>query len=532
MRRRDLTRVMASALAAGMVVSMAGCGGKGGSTAETTAAPDTTAAPETTAAPAETEAAETTAAAEEEDLGAYTVRKDADGNVYDLGGMEVIIRDWFSQETEAQNAMDEAREEYLDWIQETYNFTIKAQNMSGWGDVHTDFVNYATAGGDENYIFALWQGAQAQSELDSELMYDLSSLDCLDFSESKWNPIVKDLYTFDGKVYAMNAEENEPRGGMFFNKRLLTEAGINPEDLYTWQEDGSWTWDKFEELCEQIYQDTNNDGEIDRWPIMTFNDPFYTAAVFSNGGSYVAKENGKYVNNLESAATLDAVNWARDMLTKYRKPDPQDAAWDYCYTGFINGEAAFMADEAYNAGAYDPDNTASAKFSAMKDDFGFVCFPKGPNATDYTNGANNNIYVIPGCYDADKAWKIAFAYDLYTEPTPGYEDVSSMKQRYYSAFRDMESVDLTIARMLENASPQYHTLIAGLDLGNQFLWKFSDENTPAQQAEAIRNTWNAYIAKANGEISQEQLDAAIAAEAESTAAEGEGEAAEGEAAAE
>lgn len=41
---------------------------------------------------------ETTDQAQEpaEDEGGYTVLTDADGNVYDLGGMEIIIRDCYS----------------------------------------------------------------------------------------------------------------------------------------------------------------------------------------------------------------------------------------------------------------------------------------------------------------------------------------------------------------------------------------------------------------------------------------------------
>ena len=534
MRRRKLTQVMASALAAGMVVSMAGCGGNGGGAAETTAAPGTTAAPETTAAAGgseETTTAAETTEAEPEDLGSYTVRTDENGNVYDLDGMEVIIRDWYWTDSEPQNAMDEAREEYLDWIQETYNFTVKRQAISTWADVPTDFVNYATAGDDTNYIFVLRAGAEFVAAMDADLMYDLSTLDCLDFSEPKWGSKVHELYTKNGKIYGMRGEEPEPRGGMFFNKRLLKEAGIDPEEIYNLQESMEWTWDKFEEICEQIYADTDNDGEIDRWPIITDNTQFKNEATWSNNANYVGMKDGKYVNELESQATLDAQNWAERILKKYRKPDPADAAWDYSYTGFINGEAVFLADQAYNAGAYDPENS-SHKFCTMEDDFGFVCFPMGPNATDYTNIYEDNIYSIPGCYDADRAWKIAFVYDLYTEPTPGFEDESSMVNSYYSNFRDMESVDLTIARLVKNGRVTYHSLIGGLDLGSQFLWSINDNNTPAQQAEAIRNTWNAYIAKANGDISQEELDAMLAAEAEETAAEGEaaeGEAAEGEA---
>lgn len=515
MKRKEATKAMAAALAATMAIGMTGCGGNGdsSSSAPSSSTPSES-KQESTPAPEET-----TPSTEEEAVGAYTLRKDENGNVYDLDGMEVIIRDWWYQETEPQNAMDEAREEYLDWAQETYHFTVKRQAISTWADVPTDFVNYATAGDDNNYLFVLRTGAELQAAMDAELMYDLATLDCLDFSEPKWVSGVHNLYSKNGKIYCMRGEEPEPRGGIFFNKRLLTEAGIDPEQIYELQENMEWTWDKFEELCEQIYADTDNDGVIDRWPIITFNDSFYNEAVFSNNGDYVGMENGKYVNKLESAETLDALNWARSMLTKYRKPDPEGANWDYWATGFINGEAAFLADEAYNAAPYNPEDTSAGKWAAMKDDFGFVCFPMGPKASDYTNIYNDNVFAIPACYDADRAWKIAFVYDLYTEPTPGFEDQSASLSSYYSKFRDMESVDYTIKRMLTNGRVTYHSLIGGLDMGNDLLWKFQDDNTPAQQAEAIRNTWDAYIAKANGDITDEQLQEIVGTGDETEASE-------------
>ena len=70
------------------------------------------------------------------------------------------------------------------------------------------------------------------------------------------------------------------------------------------------------------------------------------------------------------------------------------------------------------------------EFKDMEDDFGFVCFPKGPNATDYRNCYTDNVYAIPACYDADKAWKIAFALNVYTDPVPGYEDYNDRLSGY------------------------------------------------------------------------------------------------------
>ena len=116
----------------------------------------------------------------------------------------------------------------------------------------------------------------------------------------------------------------------------------------------------------------------------------------------------------------------------------------------------------------------------------------------YVNYAKDNVFVIPSCYDEDKAWKLAFAYNLYTDPVPGYEDYEAWKVDYMKSFCDTESVDETIATMVDSGVPLFEKAINGIDMGPDLYWGISKDNTPAQQAEAIRNTWKAYIDTANG----------------------------------
>ena len=487
MKSKIVKRVLAASLATAMVAGMAGCGND----AQTNGDASSSSADNTSAADASTDASAD--ASSEEEVGQYTVITDENGNPVDLGGIEVIIRDWWSgdgERTEAADAYEEARYEYLDWIQETYNFTIKEMTISSWASVPEDFANYATTGGDEYYVFTLRQGSELTAAMNSGLMYDVSKLDCLDFSEEKWSSGVHKMFSKDGAIYGFRGIAAEPKGGMYFNKRLLQEAGIDPQTLYDYQENGEWTWDKFEEVCQQVQADTDNDGVIDRYAMANFTSVFYPLAVYSNGGDFIAMdESGKYYNDLESEETMEALNWAFDMLQKYEMVYPEDAAWDYWITAYVNGEACFTADECYRAGQF---NT-----NGMEDDFGFVCFPKGPKASDYTNIYADNVYAIPACYDDEKAWKIAFAYNLYTDPVPGFEDFETWKSGYYQNFRDTEAVDLTIARLVKNGRVTYHTLISGLDLGPDLFWAINKDNTPAQQAEAIRNTWAAYLEEAN-----------------------------------
>ena len=481
--------------AATMVTGLTACGGNG--TAGTSGNGDAAnSGDENKVSDVEDVAAGTESGSDDGEIGQYTVLTDADGNPYDLGGMDIIIYDWFTadqEDNEDASAYDEAREEYLDWIQSTYNFTIKQKAMTSWADSPEDFSNYAATGGDENYIFCLYQGGALMSAEANGLLYDLSTLDCLDFSDSKWESSVAQLMTTsDGKVYGLRAIPHEATAGIYFNKRLLQEAGIDPESIYELQRNKEWTWDKFEELCQQVQKDTDNDGVIDQYAMTNFTSTLYSAAVISNGGQFVGKdENGMYYNDLESDATMEALNWALDMLDKYEMVYPEDAAWDYTYTAFANGEAVFTCEEAYRAGDWSGED-------GMEDEFGFVCFPMGPRMDHYVNYAKDNVFVIPSCYDEDKAWKLAFAYNLYTDPVPGYEDYEAWKVDYMKSFCDTESVDETIATMVDSGVPLFEKAINGIDMGPDLYWGISKDNTPAQQAEAIRNTWKAYIDTANG----------------------------------
>ena len=420
-----------------------------------------------------------------------TILKDANGNVYDLGGMEIIIGDWWTPDEvkEPTNAYEEARKEYLDFVQTTYNFKIKQCAISSWGDMPTDFVNFATTGGPENYVFVLRQGGELISAVQNGLMYDLSTLDCLDFSEAKWDKTVEGIGSVGTARYLMRGEEHEPTVGVYFNKRLLKEAGIDPQSIYDMQANGTWTWEAWETLLEKIKADTDNDGVIDRFAMTNFTSGnLFPGAIWSNGGSIIGMdENGKFYNNVESEATMEALNWALELVDKYEMIYPADAAWDYTYSAFRNGEAAFASGSAYQAGQ---------DYGTMEDDFGFVCFPMGPKMDHYVNRATDNCFTIPACYDADRAWKIAFAYNLYTDDVPGYENYVDFSQYRNGSF-DFRAIDETLTMMISKGMITYHGLIPNLNMNEPFQWMLGANADITAILEANRVSYNEYIDAAN-----------------------------------
>lgn len=498
MKREMFRKLMAASLATVMAMSMAGCGSEdaGASSAESS----------TESSVAESSSTESTEASSvEEDVNPYPVLTDENGNVYDLGGMEIVIRDWWSNKDNGTDGFDitendygEATKEYMDWAQETYNFKIRRESISDWGSAPQDFVDYVTTGGDENnYVFALRQDAAITSAMGQGLMYDLATLKSFDFSEDKWKSGVHELMSKGDSIYCMSPYDPEPRTGVFFNKRLLSEAGIDPEELYDLQENMEWTWDKFEELCAKVQRDIDSDGTIDIYAMDMNDSVLYNAAVFSNGGEYVGMENGEYTYRLEDEETLAGLEWGVKMVQTYTKTLDENGeapAWDYYNGAFVNGEIVFCIEQAYCAGA----PGSGSPWAEMADDYGFVCFPMGPNATDYTNCYSDNPYAIPACYDADKAEKIAFAFNVITDPTPGYEDYPAWRAGYYAKFRDTESVDLTLTRMVSNGMVTYDGLIPNLKLGEDLTWKLG--STPVSECvEAIAETWKSYIAEANAQ---------------------------------
>ena len=110
--------------------------------------------------------------------------------------------------------------------------------------------------------------------------------------------------------------------------------------------------------------------------------------------------------------------------------------------------------------------------------------------------------MIPANYDAERAEKIAFAFDLYSDPTPGYNDPDAWKSSYYNFFSDARSVDETIEMMRdpEHGVVFLSSLVPGYDLGPQFYWNTFGQGgwrTVSEQLEESRPVWQAALDKIN-----------------------------------
>jgi len=489
------------ALVAVMAVNMAACG--------TTDAPAP--APESETAPAEpateepAEGGETEAPAETEE----PVEEESEytpitinGEVPDLGGMEIVVRDWWTDPanhflTSPQNEYDEARKDYVEWAEETYNFKITQQAISDWGGTPQDFVDYASKPDDgNNYIFIIRDDPAIASAMSQGLLYDLSKCDFLDFNEDIFTAnLVHQQYTYKGGIYAMYMGVSEPRGGFFFNKKILEDAGVDIDaDIYDKQANDTWTWDAFEDILKKVQKDTDNDGTNDIWGVTGNTGGWLKMFAASNGGEFVGNSAEGYTYRLEDPETIEGMEFAIKLLDNYYMPRPEDAQWDYYKEEFKGGTVAFCE----NGGMYA--TNPGGEFNDITDfEVGYVMCPKGPKGT-MTNIWSNNPTAIPSNYSDEKAQNLAFAYYVYNLPPVGYEDYNGFISTARSGNMDDRGCEETVPLSSDPAHGMitYDGMIPNMNVGEDFAWKLAPGMKLSENIDAIRDNWKNLIDIANG----------------------------------
>lgn len=472
--KKRIIKLMGFMLAVSMMIGMlAACGGgdkeepvNADPTAAPTEAPDVDDKDEATATPEPTEAPK------------------------DLGGKTIVIGDWWTTDPDPEpaNQREEDTFAYRDEFMAKHNFTITRANLGTWTE-YQEIVQTSIMGGDPAADIFVMYNSFIAAPLQQGLLYQLDTLENLNFDDEKWNQVVRDMMTMDGHTYGMANGRMEPRLGVFWNKRLFEEAGIDPDLPYDLQKNGEWTWEALEDLARRNTRDTNNDNIPDVWGISSFSKDFFRGCVFSNNAQFIGYEDGKFYNATSEANFLEALEWGYSLYEKgYHMPQPEGSNWDWFVATFVDGSVAMQCAEVWR----------NNNWSEMQDDYGFVIFPKGPKGEMMTV-FTENIVAMPSTHSKEHAEDCAFAYDLYTNVTPGYED-EDWQSQYLPQFRDTRSVDETLPLFYEpqHGVISYLELISGIDYGDVTYDLDAGALTAAESVEKVQQLWQAHIDEANG----------------------------------
>lgn len=414
----------------------------------------------------------------------------------DLGGMAVTRGVfWAVDNSDPTTEYGLARQAYLNDMQTKYNFTYREEHTGGWSDQRDLAMQSILAGTPMASIIALDSG-HTMALFKNDLFYPVSDLPSFDRYAEKWNQFVIESMTFNGKTYGF-AHGYEPRSGVFFNKNVLLEAGIDPEKPYELQAANEWTWAAFEEMCLQVTRDVDGDGILDFFGVCAFDKDTLNAAILSNGAQYIGKgADGFFFNATNTPEFLEACDFIRDFAVKgFLQPKPDGTNWDWWKDGFREGKAAFIISEEY----------FKADLSGTTFDWGFVFFPRGPRASELVSIYRENINILPITFSEQEADDIMFAYDLATEPPPGFEaDTDAWKYGLYGSYRDTRAVDDTLAMMRvgANGALRFDPYVQGLDTGDIGYSIWNLENTSIEVIESVQFVWDTLIEETNDMISK------------------------------
>ena len=362
----------------------------------------------------------------------------------DFGGKVVYIYDWWSDGTRSENPTDDQLKqyEYWDWLEDTYNVTIKQTALSDWEGNPAALAEMVANKDDSELCIVGISGGFAGGPLANDLYMPWTyGLDSGAFDQN-----TLDYMTKGGVTYGVSYGDSvEPRQGVFFNKRVLEEAGIDWNELYDLQASGDWTWEKMEQYMGMVQMDKDNDGQLDVWALTGNGDDVTIGLVVSNDADFYGyNDDGLLVPTIESAEMKEALQRRIDWGSQYMRPTEQ---WDDYQRFWAEGSVAFMIGQSYEG------FNGNGTVNQCADDWGFLALPKGPRSDHYMTTEDNNVYGIPNVYDQATALKLEQLFTLYSM-TPGIsEDAWSAN---FSGLTDERAINETYAMLRQS---EYATIL-------------------------------------------------------------------------
>ena len=415
---------------------------------------------------------------------------------YNLEGVNVIIADYLPLK-EGNKLTKSEKDYWYEWMFSTYNMSVSKKQLWNAKEFPKMAMNYCVSNGKEDYVFVIDDRIAALG-VKAGLFYDLSTIESVNyFNSRKYNQNTVNKLTRGSSFYAFGWEKTEPLLGVYFNKKMLQEKGYTSEYLYDLQVDGKWNWENFERLCNMITADTDYDGETDIYAMSSDMYDFAVLCLDSNNAALVNRDvEGNYSSNIINAATMEALTWMIKIWKKHQMPDKRHEGPDYCYKAFAEGKTAFMV-------GHQDSRIANHDFSSMNDDYGFVCFPLGPQSNGiYKTVSDTKMVVIPACYDSARAERIAKAIDLWLDPVPGKSNSEAWKTNYLPLFRDARVMDETLVMMNDYPNPRMDVLVPRIDTKAAYKDMLTGVNTPEEEYFYTRIGWsnvfddyNSYVEK-------------------------------------
>ena len=288
--------------------------------------------------------------------------------------------------------------------------------------------------GDTTYDLFTGQQYGITSLLANGGFVNVYDLEHLDFTKPWWNnrymdelSIGKDARFFLVSDFLISAFLSTHV--VFFNKTMYGKLHEDPNELYNYVLDGTWTLDKMTQVAKDAYVDLNNNGQTDIDDQLGY--VTYLAAASVDPFMYLSDIEFT-PHDSEGNVSIDIVNeQCVDLTTKiveyFHQPgslfQTENGA---CNPQFTNGKAQFLGINTISA---------AKAFRDMKDDFSFLPYPKLTEEQEHYNCVVADIAApgaVPGTsLNLDMAGAVieALSSESYRSVLPTYYE-TALKIKY------------------------------------------------------------------------------------------------------
>ena len=215
----------------------------------------------------------------------------------------------FSDETAEGKAWEQVVQNFNKKYKGKYKVVTEYIPRSGSGGGYEDKVNAAITTNSLPDVITLDgpnTAAYAKSKVITPLDAYLKDNNMEDVLDS-----IKQQGTYDGKFYAFGYSESNV--GIYYNKKMFKEAGIDESSLPTLKK--PWTWNEFKAVSKKL-KDHFKEAAIDFR--LNSNDemlPYaYMPLIWSNGGSVVNEDGTKAEGYFNSKESTQAVQFIQDLV--------------------------------------------------------------------------------------------------------------------------------------------------------------------------------------------------------------------------
>ena len=263
--------------------------------------------------------------------------------------------------------------------------TGAAATGEGQKEATTQFRSLIESGDQTYNAFVHVQHTGMPQMILEKYFVDWNELPYINLSDEWWYENITNDLCFGDKIYVMTGDYAlyiDRIDCLLFNKDIFDELGLE----YPYQDvlDGTWTWDKFEELVKQGAKDLNGDGimkyEDDRWGLVGWMPEILYALLISTGYSPLEKDaDNMPVLNQDVSTAHEKYGRVVDLFADKQTAWSESSNYSSQLQTFANGRAMF----------FDIFLGSVTALSEVEFNFGFLPYPKWDEDSPTYNRSSN-----------------------------------------------------------------------------------------------------------------------------------------------